>query len=198
MPAVKRSERISRRRLPFDIEAIRRLIELLVEHKVGEFEYSQGDVRIRIVQQGNPARHLPESVPSWFLPWLTSAASAPTPPSVPATPAPTSVPEPVTAEKPAPAPPPERSEAETPLHYIRSPIVGTFYRSPSPDAPPFVEVGSRVRKGQTVCIIEAMKIMNEIQSDVDGEVVAIYVENGTPVEYGAQLMAIRPTPAVEE
>ncbi len=198
MVTVKRSERTSRRRLPFDIEAIQRLIELLVQYKVGEFEYSEGDVRIRIVQQGNLTRNPPESVPSWFLPWLTSAASAPTPPSVPATPAPTSVPEPVTAETPAPAPPPERPEAETPLHYIRSPIVGTFYRSSSPDAPPFVEVGSRVRKGQTVCIIEAMKIMNEIQSDVDGEVVAIYVENGTPVEYGAQLMAIRPTSTVEE
>ncbi len=189
MAAVKSSERRSRRRLPFDIEAIRSLIELLVQHRVGEFEYSQGDVRIRIVQQGNPTRHPAESVPPWFLPWLT-AASAPTPPSVPGA-------EPAPAETPAPTPSPERSEAETPLHSIRSPIVGTFYRSPSPDAPPFVEVGSRVRKGQTVCIIEAMKIMNEIQSDVDGEVVAIYVENGTPVEYGTQLMAIRPTPAVE-
>jgi acetyl-CoA carboxylase biotin carboxyl carrier protein len=195
MATVKRSERISRRRLPFDIEAIRSLIELLVQHQVGEFEYSQGDVRIRIVQQGNPARSPSEAVPSWFIPWLTSAASAPTPPSVP-TPTPPSRSEPVSAEVSAPSP--ERSEAEAPLHYIRSPIVGTFYRSPSPDAPPFVEVGSRVRKGQTVCIIEAMKIMNEIQSDVDGEVVAIYVENGTPVEYGAQLMAIRPTRTAEE
>jgi len=195
MATVKRSERISRRRLPFDIEAIRSLIELLVQHQVGEFEYSQGDVRIRIVQQGNPTRPPSEAVPSWFIPWLTSAASAPTPPSVP-TPTPPSRSEPVSAEVSAPSP--ERPEAEAPLHYIRSPIVGTFYRSPSPDAPPFVEVGSRVRKGQTVCIIEAMKIMNEIQSDVDGEVVAIYVENGTPVEYGAQLMAIRPTRTAEE
>jgi len=198
MAAVKRSKRTSRRRLPFDIEAIQRLIELLVQHKVGEFEYSQGDVRIRIVQQGNPTRHPSESAPPWFLPWLTPAASAPTPASVPAVPVPTPATEAVTAEMPAPAPPAEKAEAEAALHYIRSPIVGTFYRSPSPDAPPFVEVGSRVRKGQTVCIIEAMKIMNEIQSDVDGEVVAIYVESGTPVEYGARLMAIRPTPAVEE
>ncbi|MCS7313738.1 MAG: hypothetical protein NZ742_12630, partial [Acidobacteria bacterium] len=158
MAAVKKSEHMSRGGLPFDIEFIQRLIELLVQHKVGEFEYSQGDVRIRIVQQGNLARNPSESVPPWFLPWLASAASAPTPPT-PVTPVPPSMPEPATAEVPASAPPSEKPEAETPLHYIRSPIVGTFYRSPSPDAPPFVEVGSRVRKGQTVCIIEAMKIM---------------------------------------
>jgi acetyl-CoA carboxylase biotin carboxyl carrier protein len=76
--------------------------------------------------------------------------------------------------------------------YITSPFVGTFYRSPSPEAPAFVEVGTRVRKGQVLCIVEAMKLMNEIESDVDGTVVAVLAENGQPVEFGEPLFQIRP------
>lgn len=77
------------------------------------------------------------------------------------------------------------------LHYILSPMVGTFYRAPNPDAEPFVDVNQEIKQGQVVCIIEAMKIMNEIESDVDGEIVAIYVGNGEPVEFGQKLMACR-------
>lgn len=88
---------------------------------------------------------------------------------------------------------PVQSEEETKrLITVTAPIVGTFYRSPSPDAPPFVEVGTRVKKGQTLCIIEAMKLMNEIESEVEGIVVRILVENGQPVEYGEPLFLIEP------
>jgi acetyl-CoA carboxylase biotin carboxyl carrier protein len=86
----------------------------------------------------------------------------------------------------------EPSEVEEELFYIKSPIVGTFYKSPSPDSEPFVSVGDSVEKGSVVCIIEAMKLMNEIESDMAGEVVSILVENGQPVEYGERLFAVRP------
>jgi acetyl-CoA carboxylase biotin carboxyl carrier protein len=81
---------------------------------------------------------------------------------------------------------------ETPHHLVSSPIVGTFYRSPAPDASPYVEVGSRVKKGQIICIIEAMKLMNEIESDADGVIAKILVENGKPVEYGQALFVVEP------
>ncbi|RMH22573.1 MAG: acetyl-CoA carboxylase biotin carboxyl carrier protein, partial [Acidobacteria bacterium] len=87
------------------------------------------------------------------------------------------------------APPPE--ELPPGLHRLTSPIVGTFYRAPSPDADPFVDVGDRVRKGQVLCIVEAMKLMNEIESDVDGEIVEILPENGQPIEYGEPLFLIK-------
>src|SRR5205085_6599082 len=83
-------------------------------------------------------------------------------------------------------------DGEEGLHFIKSPIVGTFYRSPSPDKEAFVKPGDRVSKGQTLCILEAMKLMNEIESDAAGEIVKIYVQNGQPVEYGERLFAIRP------
>lgn len=99
------------------------------------------------------------------------------------------------------APPPEPAKPETPsaapivdrkLVEVVSPIVGTFYRSPSPDEPPFVDMGSRIQKGQVVCIIEAMKVMNEIEAEVSGEIVEILVQNGQPVEYGQPLMRVNP------
>jgi acetyl-CoA carboxylase biotin carboxyl carrier protein len=89
-----------------------------------------------------------------------------------------------------PTAPPAEKEAED-VHVITSPIVGTFYRSPSPEADPFAEVGQRVAKGKTLCIIESMKLMNEIESDVAGEIVAVYARNGQPVEYGEKLFGIR-------
>ncbi len=100
------------------------------------------------------------------------------------------------ASVPAPTPPatlpPTESAAGHPAVYITSPFVGTFYRQPSPEAPFFVEVGARVHKGQVLCIIEAMKLMNEIEAEVDGTVVAVLAENGQPVEYGEPLFQIRP------
>lgn len=99
-----------------------------------------------------------------------------------------------------PAPPPEPMRPEPPsppmgdrkLSEVTSPIVGTFYRSPSPDEPPFVDLGSRIQKGQVVCIIEAMKVMNEIEAEVSGEIVEILAQNGQPVEYGQPLMRVNP------
>jgi acetyl-CoA carboxylase biotin carboxyl carrier protein len=86
----------------------------------------------------------------------------------------------------------EPKEAKNDLHYISSPMVGTFYRAPDPSSPPFVEIGESVQKNQTLCIIEAMKLMNEIESDIDGILEEIYVQNGKPVEYGKKLFAIKP------
>ena len=93
---------------------------------------------------------------------------------------------------PQPVPPEAPQETETGLHYIKSPIVGTFYKSPSPSSEAFVSLGDFVEKGAVVCIIEAMKLMNEIESDMAGEIINILVENGQPVEYGEKLFAIRP------
>jgi len=84
-------------------------------------------------------------------------------------------------------------ESSNNIHYVTSPMVGTFYRAPDPASEPYVEIGEEVKKSQTLCIIEAMKLMNEIESDVEGEVTEIFVENGRPVEYGQRLFAIRPT-----
>jgi len=109
---------------------------------------------------------------------------------------------PLEVPRPAPPPPvPEKNEAGGPqeepnLVTITSPIVGVFYRSPSPDAPHFVEEGSTVKKGQVLCIVEAMKLMNEIESDVDGIVRKILVENGQPVEYGEPLFLIEPIESI--
>jgi len=85
----------------------------------------------------------------------------------------------------------EAAELDIEIAVVKSPIVGTFYRSPEPTAPPFVEIGATVRKGQVLCIIEAMKLMNEIDSEYDGEIVSVYVETGQPVQYGERLFAIR-------
>ena len=113
-------------------------------------------------------------------------------------PAPARLPElasvaPVTAASPSAAPAPAQTAADDPsLSQVNSPFVGTFYRSPNPDSDPFVSVGDRVKKGQTVCIIEAMKLMNELEAECDGVVEAILVENGSPVEHGQPVISIRP------
>ena len=114
-------------------------------------------------------------------------------PSQVAAPAKVSVPAP--AAQPAAQASPAADEAPGAFHYITSPMVGTFYRAPDPTSPSFVEIGEEVKKSQTLCIIEAMKLMNEIESDLDGIVVEFYVENGKPVEYGQRLFAIRPAAA---
>lgn len=113
-------------------------------------------------------------------------------------PAPARLPElasvaPVAAASPSAAPAPAQTAADDPsLSQVNSPFVGTFYRSPNPDSDPFVSVGDRVKKGQTVCIIEAMKLMNELEAEVSGEVVELLVDNGTPVEFGQVLMRVKP------
>jgi acetyl-CoA carboxylase biotin carboxyl carrier protein len=154
---------------PLGLEDIKALIALVAKENVHEFEFETGAVRFRIRKDGAPAQAPQTSAPQ---------AQAPAQNLV------------VPAAQPAPAAPPAPVEDPT-LHYVTSPIVGTFYRSPSPTAAQFVQPGDFVRPGQTLCIVEAMKLMNEIESDVAGEVVKVLVENGQPVEYGERIFAIR-------
>ena len=154
------------------LEEIKSLIALVGREPFQEFEFEAGDMRFRIRKDGPPAMvQAPMTAP------LVMAAPAPLVHPVPVAP---SLP-------PQPAAPVE----EPGIHYVTSPIVGTFYRASSPTAAPFVSPGDYVKPGQTLCIIEAMKLMNEIESDVAGEVVKVLVENGTPVEYGERLFAVR-------
>ncbi|PYV94193.1 MAG: acetyl-CoA carboxylase biotin carboxyl carrier protein [Acidobacteria bacterium] len=147
---------------------LKELIEFLIEKDIAEFELERGDVKVRIKRTGEPGG--PQ--------YVVHAA----PPAV----APSMVP------VPAPEPAAPARAAEEKLHTVRSPIVGTFYESPSPGAPPFVKAGDMVEVGQLLCIVEAMKLMNEIESDVAGEVVKKLVSNGQPIEYGQELFTIRP------
>ena len=149
------------------------LIEFLIEKDITEFELERGDVKVRIRRGGEAAAAAP------------AAHYAPATPS-PAAPAPT----PSVAAVPAAPPPPAVEEAG--LHSVKSPIVGTYYEAPSPGSPPFVKVGDTVEAGQVLCIIEAMKLMNEIEADMAGEVVKKLAANGQPVEYGQALFLIKP------
>ncbi|MGH9430591.1 MAG: acetyl-CoA carboxylase biotin carboxyl carrier protein, partial [Terriglobia bacterium] len=160
----------------WSMEEVRELLELLIEHGISEFEMERNGSRIR-VRRG-------QSVESPVL--ATSAA-------VTAMPAPAALSSPVPLPQPVAAHPEPTSESPEGLHIIKSPIVGTFYGSPAPSAPPLVNPGDVVQVGQILCIIEAMKLMNEIESEVAGEIVRVYVENGQPVEYGQSLFAIKPS-----
>lgn len=160
-----------------NLAEIKALIELVAEKQITEFELERGDFRLRI-QRGSTAEARPQTV---SLPPVHAPAVAPAPAVIEAPP-PAAAPAPVAA----PATAPEEN-----LHIITSPIVGTFYRSPSPTADPFVKIGDNIEKGSTICIIEAMKLMNEITSEVSGTVARILVENGQPVEYGQPLFGIK-------
>ena len=155
---------------------LKELIEFLIEKDIAEFELERGDVKVRIKRAGEAAPAAPDArfyavqTPTLVAP---ETITAPPPASPP-------------AKEAAPAPPEEK------LHGVRSPIVGTFYESPSPGSPPFVKPGDHVTVGQVLCIVEAMKLMNEIECDVAGEVVKRLVANGQPIEYGQELFAIRP------
>jgi len=150
-----------------DFEEVNRIIKILEEKNLAEFELEVEGFKIKI------ARTAPPPAPA--------AAPSPRTAAIEAMSASGSG----ASEVPAPA-------GQAGLHYVTSPMVGTFYRAPAPTAPPFIEPGEPVRKKQTLCIIEAMKLMNEIECDVDGIVKEIYVENGKPVEYGQRLFAIVP------
>jgi len=156
---------------------LKELVEFLIEKDITEFELERGDVKVRI-KRGTPAAQteriiaVPAAQAALQVPVATVPGSAPPPP--PAT----------TTD--APAAPSEE------LHMVRSPIVGTYYESPSPGSPPFVKPGDSVELGQVLCIVEAMKLMNEIEADVAGEVVKLLVKNGQPIEYNQELFAIRP------
>jgi len=155
-----------------DLEQIRAILDLVREHELTEFEIEHEGLRVRVRKDLHGARIVTAQAPVAPVNAATSVA----------VPAPASV---VAAG--------EAVSDGIELAVVKSPIVGTFYRSSEPSAPPFVEVGSSVKKGQVLCIIEAMKLMNEIDSEYEGEIVSIYVENGQPVQYGERLFAVRTT-----
>jgi acetyl-CoA carboxylase biotin carboxyl carrier protein len=165
-----------------DLGQLERLLSFMSEHGLEEFEYAHGDLRIRLKK----AIPQPSAAPVLALPVAQAAAPQVILPQPPA-----NVPQTAPQASPAPAQPVPAAAADE--HIIKSPIVGTFYAGPSPDAGPFVRVGDFVEAGQTVCIIEAMKLMNEIEADIGGEIARVMVENGQPVEYGEPLFALRPT-----
>jgi acetyl-CoA carboxylase biotin carboxyl carrier protein len=154
-----------------NISEIKEMIQAVVESGVAELEVQRGDNRVRIVRGGQQQEVI-----------LTSSGA---PPAF----APAAVPVAVPSAPPAPAAPPIEDEK---LLAVKSPIVGTFYASASPGSAPFVNVGDVVKPGQVLCIVESMKLMNEIESEVAGTITARLVENGAPVEYGATLFAVRP------
>jgi acetyl-CoA carboxylase biotin carboxyl carrier protein len=149
-----------------DFDEVRRVIALLEEKNLSLFEFEVEGFKIKI------GRGAPNPAP-------TAAPAA-----GPASPPP--------GEAPPPFAPPPAEESDGSLQFITSPMVGTFYRAPDPTAPPFVDIGEPVKKGQTLCIVEAMKLMNEIESDVEGTIVEIFVENAKPVEFGQKLFSVKP------
>ena len=154
-----------------DLRKLKKLIDLVQESGIAELEITEGEEKVKIVKGGmvtvsaTPVTSAPAIAP----PIAPPAAAAP-----------------AVAAPAAPAEPAAGQEG----HVVKAPMVGTFYRSPSPDAKAFVEVGQPIKEGQTICIIEAMKLMNEIEADASGTVKAILVENGQPVEYGQPLFII--------
>jgi acetyl-CoA carboxylase biotin carboxyl carrier protein len=156
---------------------LKELIEFLIEKDIAEFELERGDVKVRVKRAGDAHPAAPDSRY-----YAVHSAAPPTPEFAAA---------PATAAPPAPAAPAPVPEPAEDLHIVRSPIVGTFYESPSPGSPPFIKPGDTISVGQVLCIVEAMKLMNEIESDVAGEVVKRLVANGQPIEYGQELFAIR-------
>ncbi|HLJ78384.1 MAG TPA: acetyl-CoA carboxylase biotin carboxyl carrier protein [Acidobacteriaceae bacterium] len=178
---------------PEDMNELKELIEFLKENKIGEFDLERGDLKVRIkfAHEGSAdmaglARLLAsQAAVAPVAPIAHSLAPAAGVVSSGQTGAPQTAP-------PAAA---EGESEETNLHIVKSPIVGTFYESPSPGSPPFIKIGDQVEAGQVLCIVEAMKLMNEIESDGAGEVVKRFVQNGQPVEYGQSLFALRPSHA---
>jgi len=155
-----------------DTGQIEQLLKTMAEHNLEEFEYSRGDLRIRLKKPSTGTVITAPRAP--VMPEIIVAGGS----SVAGAAATSAASEPRSTDD---------------LHLVKSPIVGTFYASPSPGAEPFVKIGGYVEDGQTLCIVEAMKLMNEIESDSSGEVLRIFVENGQPVEYGQPLFGIRPS-----
>jgi acetyl-CoA carboxylase biotin carboxyl carrier protein len=158
-----------------EIEQIEQLLRFMTEHNLEEFEYSRGDLRIRLKKPSAAVPMMyprPMGVGEIIVPGVTQER-------------------PAAAAQSATAPAEPRATED--LHIVKSPIVGTYYEAPSPGAEAFVKIGAHVESGQTLCIVEAMKLMNEIESDESGELIRIFVENGQPVEYGQPLYGIRPS-----
>ena len=160
------------------VDEIKEILELMREHELAEFELQRDGQTLRL------RKHSPTQ---WTapMPAVPAVAMHPPPAAAPAAP-----PMPQAAGESAVL---EPASEDVDLAIVKSPIVGTFYRASEPAAPPFVETGEMVRKGQVLCIIEAMKLMNEINAECDGEIVKVYVENGQAVQYGERLFAIRPS-----
>jgi len=179
MPAKKRTVKNQAQAEGWNLPEIEQLLDVLAKRGITEFEWKRGPVRVRIARgEVRSNSFSPPLFPEGRHPAELGAPPAP-PAEIPPAPAP-----PVQAEVP---------ESKEDLFIVKSPIVGTFFAAPAPNAPPFVKPGDEVSVGQTLCIVEAMKLMNEIESEVAGEVVRAYVENGQPVEYGQSLFAIRRT-----
>ena len=157
---------------------LKELIEFLIEKDIAEFELERGDVKVKIKRGAEPSLAAPDSR---YFAVQSAPISIPVPGSASAHGG-------VNLAARAAAPEPDEG-----LHIVRSPIVGTFYESPSPGSPPFVKVGDALEVGQVLCIVEAMKLMNEIECDVAGELVKKLVANGQPIEYGQELFTVRPT-----
>ena len=159
---------------PQDIKDLQELIEFLKKYQVAEFDLERGDIKIRLkfAQAAAPAASVADL--------SRLAAAAPVAAPVAGSPA-----------VQAAAVPAAPADPDAGLHIVKSPIVGTYYGSPSPGAPPFVSPGDRVEKGQVICIVEAMKLMNEIEADASGEVVKCFISNGQPIEFGQPLFTIR-------
>jgi acetyl-CoA carboxylase biotin carboxyl carrier protein len=155
-----------------DLDEIKKILDLMREHDLAEFELERDSSKVKLRKHPNTPQFV---------------AAAPAVPHMAYAPAPQAV-------APAPVGEPVLTTAgeDVDLAIIKAPIVGTFYRSSEPGAKPFAEVGEQVRKGQVLCIIEAMKLMNEINAECDGEVVKVYVENGQAVQYGERLFAVKP------
>jgi len=152
-----------------DLRKLKTLIDLVAESGIAEIEVTEGEDKVRIVKHGPPPQTVTMSAPATYV--------AP-PPAMP-------------AAVPPPAPVPVAAPADEPKGtVVKSPMVGTFYRSPSPGAKAFVELGQAVKAGETLCIIEAMKLLNEIEAEVSGEITEVLVENGQAVEYGQPLFVI--------
>jgi len=164
---------------------IKELIELLVEKDITEFKLERGDVKVH-VKRGGSAAPMVQMAPVSAAQPVVAASAAPGVSSA-ATPSVT----PAQAFAPSSATPAEEAVSDADLFIVKSPIVGTFYEAPSPGTPPFVKVGDAVKEGQVLCIIEAMKLMNEIEAETSGTIAKILVSNGSPVEYGMPLFGIR-------
>ena len=158
---------------------LKELIEFLIEKDIAEFELERGDVKVRIKRGGGEHTVVHEHGEPRFYAVPAAPAAAPELGAVPVVGA-------------AATAPPAAAAPEEGLHMVKSPIVGTFYEAPSPGAPPFVKAGDSVEVGQVLCIVEAMKLLNEIESDVAGEIVKKLAVNGQPIEYGQELFVIRP------
>jgi len=152
-----------------DLRKLKKLIDLVQESGIAELEITEGEEKVKIVKGGAVAMAVPAPIVA-----PTAPPASPAPASLAAVPAGTTA-EPAAGQE---------------GHVVKAPMVGTFYRSPSPDAKAFVELGHAVKEGDTICIIEAMKLMNEIEADASGTIKAILVENGQPVEYGQPLFIL--------